>query len=515
VKQACNLLIVSDLHLSEGWDPETGRTSRLEDFFRDSAFARFLDYHERIKNQPRFEGRPWLLVLNGDIFDFLQVVSLPEEGIALQTVKGVRHWENLTANEREYGLGTMARESEWKLKQIAKGHQRFFAALGRFVAHGNQVAVVRGNHDVELYWEPVQERFVIEAKRAYVRQRLRKGAGPPLTLAACRERMRFYPWFYYEPERAYIEHGGQYEAANHFQDFLNPILPDDPERIELPWGSLFVRYLFNKIEDVHPFADNVKPLTRYLSWAFRRNPIKAIEVFLGRGWVFLQALWKAGRKVTFSAMRTGAEHNSVDQATVPLPPKVQEQIKELARRRTEDGWQSWVGRLLEGLISLVTLLIIGAFVVMAGATLFLDQRPWWTTAAYLAMAIVATVLRRELRQSLSRLSSEDYLTEVAGELEQILDRARGADTIVLGHGHRPAVERLEDAWYVNTGTWIPIYEKEGPIEGREVLTFLRLTWEHEGIPELLHWDDAGGAPSRMVFWDDAQVLRRDSQQKAS
>jgi hypothetical protein len=35
-----NLLIVSDLHLSEGFDPGTGRTSRLEDFLRDDAFVR-------------------------------------------------------------------------------------------------------------------------------------------------------------------------------------------------------------------------------------------------------------------------------------------------------------------------------------------------------------------------------------------------------------------------------------------------------------------------------------------
>lgn len=490
------------MHLSEGWDPETGRTSRLEDFFRDGAFARFLDYQERIKNQPRFEGRPWLLVLNGDIFDFLQVVSLPAEGMALQTVKGVSHWKDLTANEREYGLGTTARESEWKLKQIAKGHQRFFAALGRFVARGNYVAVVRGNHDVELHWEPVQARFIVEAKRAYVRQSLREGSGPPLTLAACRERMRFYPWFYYEPEWVYIEHGGQYEAANHFRDFLSPVLPEDPERIELPWGSLFVRYLFNKIEDVHPFADNVKPLTRYLSWAFRKNPIKATEVLLGRGWVFLQALWKAGRKATFSAMRTEDQETSTHQVATSLPPEVREEIKGLARRRTKDGWRSWVVPLLEAMISLVTLLIIGAFVIMAGGTLFLDQRPWWTTAAYLAMTILATFLRRELRRSLSRLLPEDYLTEIARELEQILRQARGASTIVLGHGHQPAIERLEDAWYVNTGTWIPTYEKEGPVEAREMLTFLRLGREQEGTPELLHWDDAGGAPSRTVLLED-------------
>jgi hypothetical protein len=187
---------------------------------------------------------------------------------------------------------------------------------------------------------------------------------------------------------------------------------------------------------------------------------------------------------------------------------VREKIKALAQRRVEGAWQSWIGSLLQGLISLLTLLIIGTFIVLAAATLFLTRRPWWMTAAYAGMAIVATFMRRELRRSLSRLFEQDYLAEVAQELEQILKHARGVGTIVLGHSHRPAIERLEDAWYVNTGTWIPVYEKEGPVEGRETLTFLRLTWGREEAPELLHWDDAGGMPTRMVLWNEAGFKNR-------
>jgi len=37
---------------------------------------RFLHHHEKIKEQPNFGVRPWMLILNGDSFDFLQVVSL-------------------------------------------------------------------------------------------------------------------------------------------------------------------------------------------------------------------------------------------------------------------------------------------------------------------------------------------------------------------------------------------------------------------------------------------------------
>lgn len=497
-----NLLVMSDMHLSEGLDPESGKTSRLEDFLFEDAFARFLRYHEEIKGQPRFGGRPWQLIFNGDLFDFLQVVSMPEEGRLLRMIKGVERRKELRINERDYGLGTTAEESAWKLRRIARGHPRFFAALGWFVAHGNHIAVVKGNHDVELHWNEVQACFVKEVKRAYTRERLMLNGGPPVTLEECSARIHFYPWFYYEPGRIYVEHGCQYEAANHFDDFLNPVLPDDPERIELPWGSLFVRYLFNKLEDVHPFADNIKPVTRYLGWAFRKNPVEAIEVFVGRGLVFLRALWNVARKTAASVFRAPREQRPVGYPdSVLLPPETAEQIDALARWRVDTSWQGWVSSAIRGFLSLLMLLIIATFIALAGLTLV--GGPWWMALVYLMAAVLGYFLRRELRRSLDRLLEHDYLLEVARELERILQPTHGVRHIVLGHNHQAALERLEWAWYVNTGAWVPVYKQEGPIEGREELTFFRLAWGYKDTPELLRWDDAAGAPARAVLWGDA------------
>ena len=77
-RQACkpdqdyNLLIVSDLHLSEGRHPQTKKFSRNEDFFFDEEFSRFLDYHQQ---HPQENRKPWHLIINGDFLDFLQVTS--------------------------------------------------------------------------------------------------------------------------------------------------------------------------------------------------------------------------------------------------------------------------------------------------------------------------------------------------------------------------------------------------------------------------------------------------------
>lgn len=494
-----NLLIVSDLHMSEGLDPKSAKFSRLEDFLCDDAFARFLRYHEKVREQSRLGGRPWLLIINGDLFDFLQVVSLPEEGRLLRTVRGVESRKELRINEQDYGLGTTAEESEWKLKRIAQGHERFFAALGWFVAHGNHVAVIKGNHDVEFHWDKVQERFVKQVGRGYTRERLLLECGPPVTSEELEARIHFYPWFYHEPGRVYVEHGCQYDAANHFRDYLNPVLPDDPERIELPWGSLFVRYLFNKIEDVHPFADNIKPATRYLAWAFRKDPTGMAELLVTRGCVFLRALWNVTRKTVASALCSARAQDLPRQQSgpVPLPPRVTHKIAALAQRRVDASWQEWAGSGIRGLLSVLVALIAIIFLLLAG--LALTRGLGWMTVAYLGAAVLAYSLHRALERCFAYFFGHSYLLGVARELEQILEPAHSVRYIILGHNHQAAVERLERAWYVNTGAWVPVYEREGPVEGREELVFFRLAWEHRGAPELLRWDDAAGAPARAML----------------
>lgn len=497
-----NLLVISDLHLSEGLDPTTGKTSRLEDFLRDDAFHRFLQHHEEIKHQPLFGGRPWLLILNGDVFDFLQVVSLPPEGRLLQLIKGVEERSKLSADHRHYGLGTTALESAWKLKQIARGHPRFFAALGWFVSQGNEIAVVRGNHDAELHWKPVQDRFVMEARRAHVRRWRRQGGDPPAALETYRRRIHFYPWMYHEPGRIYVEHGCQYEAINHFPNPLNPVLVDSPDHLALPWGSLFVRYVFNRVETLHPFADNVKPLTRYLSWALRKNPVLALGVLLRQGWVFLRA-WARGPTATPPTLRPrdGGKPREA-QESVPLPAQVTDRIQELARQHVASPAQQWIGALLESLISFLTFLLTATLVGLAAVTLLRNSNGWWMPVVYALGALATTYLRRALAQILARVPRRSDLLDAAVDLEQILAPDHAVSIIAMGHDHEPAIERLGEAWYVNTGTWVPVYQMEGPIEGREALTFLRVARDCEGPPELLRWDDAAGAAKPTVLWDD-------------
>ena len=152
------LIVISDLHLSVGYNKKTGRYSRNEDFFFDEEFKRFLEYLHKGKSPKKH------LIIAGDLFDFLQVDGdkvreLYKDG---KTKESYKKWRGpfknkITKREKKFGLGTEEDKTVWKLGVIAKGHKVFFQALGNFLSKGNRLSIITGNHDIELYWEEVQK----------------------------------------------------------------------------------------------------------------------------------------------------------------------------------------------------------------------------------------------------------------------------------------------------------------------------------------------------------------------
>jgi UDP-2,3-diacylglucosamine pyrophosphatase LpxH len=477
-----NLLVVSDFHLGQGFDPDLGTYSPMEDFPFDDAFARFLRYQERVRRQPRYGGHPWKLIFNGDLLDFVQVDSLPKSGFTLQAVKGVSNHRELTTDEQKNGLGTTCSESAWKAKRIAQGHQRFFAALGRFVSQGNRIVVVSGNHDVELHWPEVRKQLTIEIEKAYTSDRKMTGEGASITLEDIEARVSFCPWFYYEPGRVYVEHGGQYESSSHFPDILNPVSQKDPDRIQVLWGWLFGRYLFNQVESAHPLADNIKPPTRSVMWALRRSPLRTIWLLIRRGWVLFQA---------FQSWRHSRSKRREPPCEDILPCEITHEIEALADKWSAGSRQEWFGMLFIGFLSLLAVGLAVAGVVKLAIPPWTDALPW------LIAAVLAYLLRHFVDARVPKF--DDFFQRVAQDLEQTLKPTHSVPYIILGHDHIAAIRKMEEAWYVNTGTWTLIFEQQGPIEGQEKLTFFQHIQGHRGPPELLRWDDAAGEPARLRF----------------
>jgi hypothetical protein len=404
-----NLLLVSDLHIAAGLQAEAGESCHgLEAFLYDGAFARFLRYHEQMRRdaadrqeafaQARTRGElvdeaaeqeaarlanPWRLILAGDVFDFWDVVRVPDDAGSLQAALDdqigvlepkspavlwlrklkmrlsavqadlkVPEWDyevvrgkldaldlddgrqrraveeltwwtevlvlkrgELSRRERRHGLGTTWQEVVWKLTLIYRGHREFFGALAWFIACGNEVILLKGNHDIELYWPQVHDGHLPHLLADAYRE-LRGGRSlscalgdyPPELLVALpseedfrrflptctsdktnpadpqgpptRKRFVFEDWYYCEPDLVYVEHGNQYEPADSSVCFLEPTMPSDPSRIELPWGAFMVRYFYNRIVAVHPFAVNVKPEQRIIHWMIHHDLFRLLGIVL-------------------------------------------------------------------------------------------------------------------------------------------------------------------------------------------------------------------------------------------
>ncbi len=387
-----NLLVVSDLHIGEGWDPQSGKLNRNEDFLYDRAFAHFLVYHQNKREAARHTGgaedRPWKLILNGDVVDFLQVTETPAHDVnelamtverlvgnangltappeqpdepaektqerlqeirqLLQTVDNPEKkrdaqrliaevdvllargdnaadwgmlWKTdstdphqLSYQDVRWGLGSIEPDNVWRMHRIYAGHPIFFQALAWFLAHkDNQIIIQTGNHDIELFWGGVRRAFRETLADAYEQLAVSEwkhlfatfgcsqvGQSPNCTdfNEAIEQRLAFTHWIYYEPGVAYIEHGTQYETANSWATYLNPrfvgILTGYKrkqkangvggegrrQRLFWPWGSLIVRFIFNRVEEIHPFADQLKPISSYFTWAFSKDFLRTIGLLL-------------------------------------------------------------------------------------------------------------------------------------------------------------------------------------------------------------------------------------------
>lgn len=233
-------LVVSDLHLADiedhadGWKRHKGR----DGVFTGELVAMVDEHLDKVA-----AGDTFTLVLNGDIFDFDLVTALPTDG-TLGT---------LSANERRYGLDATEVKSRWKLDLILDHHDVFLAALARLVSAGHKVVLIAGNHDRELCFDAVAERFV---------ERVLAVAG-----SVDRSCVIVEPWFFHVPGEIYVEHGHQYEHYSSYQHNLDPTYEktsrvrsgvdgglSKERHLALSTGNLSNRYLLSNIGFFNPHA---------------------------------------------------------------------------------------------------------------------------------------------------------------------------------------------------------------------------------------------------------------------
>jgi Calcineurin-like phosphoesterase len=167
---------------------------------------------------------PVELVLAGDFFDFLRIADVPDGA----------NKASLTTSRPEY------RALFERLRRFAAGELR-------------TVIYLPGNHDAELWWNP-------EIRRALAEKGLVQEFA--LSYAAC---------FESQPDRiVYCEHGNQFDPANTFRDYADPL--------DTPLGDHIVTDLMPRLPGGRTLTpslhlrevDRVFPLTLVPEWVAGR-----------------------------------------------------------------------------------------------------------------------------------------------------------------------------------------------------------------------------------------------------
>lgn len=420
-----NLLIVSDLHFGEDLLPGASVEKRRAVGLGATAFCDFLRHH----GQRRLDGKPWRLVVAGDLFDFMSV-TLSAHG-ELPERNGDERWAGRT---RSLASGPA------RMREIAAAHRAVLTAMVRFAAAGHEIDLVVGNHDLEL----LEEATAAELFRQLAAAAATLGLAEPETALA---RIRVQPWFVHIPGVAWIEHGHVYDEACSFE--LNQA-PFDPQSGELLANvdNAAVRYLAQAAPELDPHGTEEWGFSGYVRYAASRGPRSFARLIAG--YVrFTRALLDARRQHR-SVRRRRARHElhrgrvAAIAAASGLPLPSVQAIDRLARAPVTksarrlfamlmlDRWLSLLGGAAASLLGFLALPLPAALGVLAAA-----------------LSVFVHIGRRS---AVSTVGSQVPMLAVPERIRRHVD----APVVVFGHTHDPLQLALpEGGTYLNTGTWLP------------------------------------------------------------
>ncbi len=433
--------IISDLHLTEE-EPANAKYPlwkkyKTREFFFDDALSEFLLHIEE-----RANGESVELILNGDIFDFDSVLSIPAEPTF-----------RVSWLERKRGLEPKADKSKYKIKKILGDHQPFILALSNFIKRGNKVVFVMGNHDLELHFPDVQTEIRDHLKLSTREQ----------------ERVRFVEWFFISNQDTLVEHGNQYDPYCQCEDPVNPFVRGyNNIYLKLPFGNIACRYIMNGLGFFNPHTDNnyIMSIKDYIS-IFLRYMVKAqpFLVFTWFGGAVLTLQRTIQDRIAAPLRNAFTIENRVEQMAekANAEPRMIREMKELIVPPASSNpiliaRELWLDRAF--LILLAFIVIFYIFTVLKaafGISLF-----WGFIPATLFVPFFLFYSRSVMSMVSSYKEPDDRILAMTAVITKV-------KRVVYGHTHKTRHEIIGAVEHLNSGTWSPAFEDieyKKPVEQR-------------------------------------------------
>jgi UDP-2,3-diacylglucosamine pyrophosphatase LpxH len=438
-----NILVISDLHLGE--DIGALHPEHMDLGLVEQQLTAFIEHH----GAHPAGGRPWRLIINGDMVDFLAMRLMPAD-VGLLT--------GIDEDDHLYGLGTTAPAALAKVDAVVDRHPEVFAALARFVDAGHFVAIVIGNHDVEFHWKEVQ-------------QRLRERLQATLTnTTSFNERLSFHPWFFWE-DGVWVEHGHLYDPYCTVEDVLDPFT-DDGTDVDPSLSASLMRYVNNHYAP-HSGHDEPWSFAAYFVWFFRQGGWRMWDIVGAFGRMTQRILQTAGRLASPSKMRQARRAKRLPRLRrlaqrFQLDPVAVHSVDKLTRIPVViDRTRVLRSLMLDRL----------ALMALAGcAVLTLLVMSSWPVFGVVTALIAVGLWRAHLHLSATTAPHVNtaQLTKVAREIRKRM----AAKIVVFGHTHEPVAQQEEGGWTFNTGSWVP----DG-VDNDRAFTHLRIV---RGAKDRLH-----------------------------
>lgn len=457
---ASHTFVVSDIHLADAEPPHPKyplwKRFKRKKFFIDESFQNFLSYIQAQTNDP-IE-----LVLNGDIFDFDSILKLPKNPPY-----------KISWLERQRGLNSEEPKSLFKMKTIIEDHSQWFFALKSFIAHGNRVVFVIGNHDIELHWPLVQLEIL-------------KALGVQENTS-----VRFVEWFYISNQDTLIEHGNQYDAYCLCPNPIKPLIKSrKTTKVRLPFGNTAGKLMLNGMGLMNPHSDSSfikETLYEYIVFYFR---------YIIRTQPLILWTWFWSAMVTLLVtIKEGIKRGIGDPLTIA--DKV-DHIAEKANGTTRMVWalqelhahpacfnpiqtlrELWLDRVI-----LFFILVYASFQFFTTLNVFVTVSLWWFLIPMLLLLPVLIFYARSVQSENQKMQDEAILAApIAAQITKV-------KRVIQGHTHNAKHGKVGEIEYLNTGTWSPAFfdvECTRP-SGKKCFAWIKPT-DSGRVAELFEWQE--------------------------